>query len=183
VPLTTVDPKPALVVVDLQRSIVAIGVPGTDEVVARSARLLEAFRGAGHPVVLVNVDGSPAGRSDHNPTGGSMRMSGEQLEFAAELGQQASDIVVTKHMRGAFHGTVLEQELAERGVTQVFLTGIATGSGVEETAREAYARGLHVVAVTDAMTDRQRDVHDFVVTRVLPRFTQTATTDEVLAAL
>lgn len=182
-PLSVLDPRPALVVVDLQRSIVAIGVPGTAEVVAHSARLLDAFRTAGHPAVLVNVDASPGGRSDHNPGGVPTRLAGDQLEFVPELGRRDADLVVTKHTRGAFHGTSLEQDLAERGVTQVFVTGIATGSGVEETAREAYARGLNVVVVTDAVADRDPEVHDFVLARVLPRFTETATTGEVLAAL
>ncbi|WP_017934755.1 isochorismatase family protein [Nocardioides sp. Iso805N] len=182
-PLSILDPKPALVVVDLQRSIVAIGVPGTAEVVAHSARLLEAFRAAGHLVVLVNVDASPGGRSDHNPGGVPTRLTGDQLELVPELGRRDTDLVVTKHTRGAFHGTSLEKELAERSVTQVFVTGIATGSGVEETAREAYARGLNVVVVTDAVADRDPEVHAFVLTRVLPRFTETATADEVLAAL
>lgn len=182
-PLTTVDPKPALVVVDLQTSIVALGVPGTPQVLANSARLLDAFRAAGHPVVLVNVDASPGGRSDANPGGVPTRMSGEQLDFVSELGQVDSDLVVTKHTRGAFHGTSLEDDLRSRGVTQVFLTGIATGSGVEETAREAYARGFHVVTVTDACADRDPATHDFVAGRVLPKFTETTTTEGVLAAL
>lgn len=182
-PLSTVDPKPALLVVDLQKSIVGIGVPGTEEVVANSARLLEAFRAAGHPVVLINVDASPDGRSDANPAGGGARMSGEALDFVPELGQVDSDLVVTKHTRGAFHGTPLEGLLAERAVTQVFVTGIATGSGVEETAREAYARGLNVVTVTDAVADRDAETQEFVLTRVLPKFTETATTEQVLVAL
>jgi nicotinamidase-related amidase len=182
-PLSTLDPKPALLVVDLQAAIVAMGAPGTTEVIERSARLAAAFRAAGHPVVLINVDGSPAGRSDVNPAGGGMTITGDALAFAPELAQASSDVVITKHTRGAFHHTALEDELATRGVTQVFITGIATGSGVEETAREAYARGLHVVTVADACADRDPEVHEFSLTRVLPRFTETATTDEVLAAV
>jgi nicotinamidase-related amidase len=181
VPLSTLDPKPALVVVDLQAAIVAMGVPGTAEVIDRSAQLLDAFRGQGHPVVLVNVDAGPGGRSDLNPAGGGRTMTAEEIAFVPELGRVDSDIVVTKHTRGAFHGTALEQELTARGVTQVFLTGIATGSGVEETAREAYARGFNVVTVTDAMVDRDPAVHAFVVSKVLPKFTETASTAEVLA--
>jgi nicotinamidase-related amidase len=182
-PLSTLDAVPALIVVDLQAAVVAMGLSNTAEVVERSARLLEAFRDRGHLTVLVNVDASPAGRSDHNPAGGGIVMTGEQLAFVPELGQVEADVVITKHTRGAFHGTALADELAGRGVTQVFLTGIATGSGVEETAREAFAHGLNVVTVTDAVADRDPEVHDFVLRRVLPRFTETATTAEVLAAL
>lgn len=182
-PLTAIEPKPALLVVDLQVGIVGMGVPDTPEVVARSARLAAAFRARGHTVVLINVDGGPGGRSDANPAGGARRIAAEELVFAPELGQQADDVVVTKHTRGAFHGTALAQELAARGVTQVVVTGIATGSGVEETAREAYAHGLNVVTVTDAMADRDPETHAFCVRKVFPKFTETATTDDVLAAL
>jgi nicotinamidase-related amidase len=182
-PLSVVDAKPALLVVDLQVGIVAMGVPGTAEVVERSARLAAGFRAAGHPVVLINVDAAPGGRSDHNPAGGARTIDPSTLAFVPELAQAADDIVITKHTRGAFHATALEAELAARGVTQVFVTGIATGSGAEETCREAYARGLNVVSVIDAMADRDPETHAFVTTKVLPKFTETTTTDEVLAAL
>ncbi|HVX55000.1 isochorismatase family cysteine hydrolase [Nocardioides sp.] len=182
-PLTVIDRRAALVIVDLQVGVVDMGVPGTPDVVARSARLADAFRAHGHLVVLVNVDGGPGGRSDANPAGGIRRIPVEELAFAPEHGQRSDDLVITKHTRGAFHGTALAQELAARGVTQVVVTGIATGSGVEETAREAYAHGLNVVAVVDAMADRDPETHAFCVRKVLPKFTETATTDEVLAAL
>ncbi|MFD0070181.1 isochorismatase family protein, partial [Streptomyces sp. NPDC127574] len=71
--VTTIDPRTALVVIDLQHGIV--GNPGVAphpaaDVVERSARLADAFRGHGLPVVLVRVtaaaDGSDAvsGRTD-----------------------------------------------------------------------------------------------------------------------
>ena len=44
-------------------------------------------------------------------------------------------------------------------------------------------RGLHVVSVVDAMADRNPETHAFVVGKVLPKFTETTTTDEVLARL
>lgn len=182
-PLSTLDATPALLVVDLQAQVIAMGLEDTPAVVERSAALAKAFREQGHPVVLINVDASPDGRSDANPAGGGARLSGDALAFAPELGQVDSDIVITKQTRGAFHGTTLEAELARRGVTQVFVTGVATGSGVEETCREAYARGLNVVTVTDAVTDRDAEVHEFVLRKVLPRFTETATTEQVLARL
>lgn len=182
-PLSVVDDVPALLVVDLQAAIVAMGLAETPQVVARSARLAEAFRAKGHPVVLINVDAAPGGRSDANPTGRATRIPPEGLAFAPELGQVDSDLVITKHTRGAFHGTALADELAARGVTQVFVTGVATGSGVEETAREAFAHGLHVVTVVDAMADRDPETHAFCLTKVFPKFTETATTEEVLARL
>jgi len=59
--LTTLDPKTALVLIDLQYGIVAPpAVPRSGaEVVARAKELANAFRAQGLPVVLVNVAFSP----------------------------------------------------------------------------------------------------------------------------
>jgi nicotinamidase-related amidase len=53
---------------------------------------------------------------------------------------------------GAFIGTSLDDYLRQRGVTQIFLTGIATSNGVEATARSAYDYGYNVVIVVDTIT-------------------------------
>jgi nicotinamidase-related amidase len=52
--------------------------------------------------------------------------------------QHPADHLVSKQRLGAFIGTSLHDYLRKRGVTQVFLTGIATSSGVESPARSAY---------------------------------------------
>jgi nicotinamidase-related amidase len=57
VPFTTLDPKTALVLIDLQNGIVAAPTTpysGT-EVVARAAAFADAFRAHHAPVVLVRV--------------------------------------------------------------------------------------------------------------------------------
>ena len=64
-PLTTLDPKTALIVVDLQKGVAAMA-PGTmfDVVVERSRALADGFRTQGLPVVLVTVDGVAPGRTE-----------------------------------------------------------------------------------------------------------------------
>ena len=63
--LTTLDAKPALVVIDLQNGIMAVpAVHPLDDVIQRSAGLAAAFRRHGLPVVLVNATGVPPGRTD-----------------------------------------------------------------------------------------------------------------------
>ena len=63
--LTTLDPTPALVVVDLQKGVLALPTahPAT-QIVERSARLADAFRRRGLPVVLVNATGRAPGRTE-----------------------------------------------------------------------------------------------------------------------
>jgi nicotinamidase-related amidase len=60
---------------------------------------------------------------------------------------------VTKRTRGAFTNPDLEEHLKALGVTQVVLAGIATSSGVESAARQAYELGFNVTLAIDAMTD------------------------------
>ncbi len=104
-------------------------------------------------------------------------------ELVPELEQQPGDLLVTKQRVGAFIGTSLDDSLRQRGVTQIFLTGVATGSGVESTARSAYDFGYNVVFVADAMTDRDADTHRHCVEKAFPRLGETATTDDVLKML
>ncbi|RLV50214.1 isochorismatase family protein [Nocardioides mangrovicus] len=187
--ISALDPHAALVVVDLQRGV--LGVPTepqtADEVLARSVRLAEAFRAAGQLVVLVRVSFAPDG-ADAMPGRTERAVLGRTLpgrwdELSDELTGHPEDVVVTKRNWGAFHGTGLDVQLRRRGVTQVFLTGIATTAGVESTARAAHEHGYHVVVVTDAVADRSADHHRHSVEHVFPRLGETGTTDDVLALL
>jgi nicotinamidase-related amidase len=101
-------------------------------------------------------------------------------ELVPELEQHPEDHVVSKQRWGAFIGTSLDQYLRQRGVTQVFLTGVATSAGVESTARSAYDHGYNVVLVVDAMTDRSEEGHRHCVEKIFPRLGETDTTDNVL---
>jgi nicotinamidase-related amidase len=184
--LTTLDPRTALVVIDLQQGIVATDTAPhtTAEVVDRSVRLADAFRGHDLPVVLVRVsfapDGAdaPPGRTARGASGRTYPEGWDQL--LPELGE---GIVVTKRNWGAFHGTDLDLHLRRRGVTQVVITGVATRFGVESTARAAHEHGYHVTLVEDAMADRDADGHRASVEGVFPGLGEIGTTDEVIDLL
>jgi nicotinamidase-related amidase len=181
--LSTLDEKTALIVIDLQQGIVAIPTAHpNNEVVANSAKLADAFRGHGLPVVLVNVSGGAPGRTESRPPAGFQFPDGWDV-LVPELGQVPSDHTVTKRTWGAFTGTDLDDHLKAQGVTQVVITGISTSSGVESTARHAYENGYHVTLATDAMTDRSLDTHDYVVANVFPRLGETGSTSEIIELL
>jgi nicotinamidase-related amidase len=186
-PVSTIDPTSALVVIDLQNGVAAIETAPhlASEVVERTTRLAEAFRASGRPVVLVRVTGTAddavPGRTEVARAGGGARPEGwdQIVDVLAPLG----DVTVTKRNWGAFYGTDLDLQLRRRGVTQVVLTGIATSIGVESTARAAHEHGYHVAVVTDAVADRSAEEHAHSVERIFPRLGETGTTDEVLALL
>lgn len=63
------------------------------------------------------------------------------------------------------------------------ICGIATGAGVESTARSAYDEGFGVVVVSDASVDPNPDRHALSLEHALPALGLVGTTAEVLAAL
>ncbi|HEY3736896.1 MAG TPA: isochorismatase family protein [Jatrophihabitans sp.] len=184
-PVSSVDQHPALIVMDIQTAIAASGelAHPIAEVAGRAGALAAAFRRHGLPVILVNVDGTSTSRTDNGARPLGFTFPPEALEFLPQLDQQPSDLVVTKKRIGAFHGTMLDSLLRERGVTQIFLSGIATTMCVEGTARAGHEHSYNVVVATDACTDRDLQLHEHSVTRILPRVAETATAEEIIAAL
>jgi nicotinamidase-related amidase len=181
--VTTLDPITALIVVDLQNGIVGASfIHPIDEVVARSRALIDAFREQGLPVILVNVAGGAPGRTERPPRRSEPFPEG-WADFIPELGQQSSDIVVTKRTWGAFASTDLEMLLNKLDVTQVVVIGVATGTGVESTARQAYECGFHVTLAVDAMTDGRTESHDYSIKHVFPRLGETGTVQDIIDLL
>ncbi|MFT4122356.1 MAG: isochorismatase family cysteine hydrolase [Microbacteriaceae bacterium] len=183
-PITTLDPATALLVIDLQKGTTAAQTAHPIEgVIGNAARLAAAFRERRLPVVLIRYDPSqaPTGRAELG--GGLSDLPPDFAEFVAGLQPASGDLVVTKGPWSAFAGTGLQEELAARGVTQVVLCGVATSFGVESTARAAYDLGYNVTIVTDAITDRFPDAHDRSVTGVFRILGETGVTDDVIAQL
>ncbi len=181
--LTTLDPNTALLVIDLQQGL--IGSPLVhpfSEVVDRARALIDAFRARGLPIVLVNVAGIAPGRTEQ-PRRHRDALPESFAEFLPELGQQPDDIVVTKRSWGAFARTDLEARLKALGVTQVVVVGVATATGVEATARQAYEAGFNVTLAVDAMTDARAEAHEYCLRKVFPRLGETGTTAEIIDLL
>lgn len=180
--LTTLDPNTALIIVDLQRGIVCLPlIHPVAEVITRASALANAFRERGLPVVLVNVAGRAPGRTEQ-PRQAASHPDG-WTDLIPELSQQPADIVVTKRTWGAFASTDLEVQLKARGVTQVVIAGVATGTGVESTARQAYEQGFNVTLAIDAMTDMRPETHEYSIRNVFPRLGETGATQEIIDLL
>ena len=149
--------------------------------IERTYVLLDAFRRRDLPVVLVDVVGGARGRTEQPP-----RFSTFPEKFCdliPELGRQASDIVLTKRTWAVFASTDLEAQLKANRVTQVVVAGVATGTGVEATARQAYDRGFNVTLALDAMTDVRTEAHEYSLASVFPRLGETGSTQDILNLL
>jgi len=182
VTITALDPATALIVIDLQAG--TLGGPTAhpaEEIVGRAAALLAAFRQRGLLVVLATVTGTPAGRTEYGA--GAREFPAAFSTLVPGLGQEPSDVTVTRATWSAFAGTELDAILTDRGVTQVVLAGIATSFGVESTARDAYDRGYSVALAIDAITDRSAGAHQATVAGVFPALGQSGTAAEIIALL
>ena len=181
--LTELDPKTVLLVVDLQKGLLgaALNQP-MSVVVERASALANAFRAQGLPVVLINVAGGAPGRVEQGRRMPDPLPEGF-TDFITELGKQPSDIIITKRTWGAFASTDLEAQLKTRGFTQVVVLGVATSSGVEATARQAYEAGFNVTLAVDAMADTRPEGHDYSLQKVFPRLGETGTAQEIIDLL
>jgi nicotinamidase-related amidase len=181
-PVTTLDTKTALIVVDLQKGILSrVDAKAMSGVTECAVALLDAFRKHKLPVVLVNAAGVAPGRNEQPRMPATF--PAEFFELIPELKQQPSDHTVTKRTWGSFTNTDLDAWLKKNLVTQVVVCGVATSAGVESTARFANELGYNVTLATDAMTDMSTEAHDNSIKRIFPRLGETGTSAEIIALL
>ena len=111
-----------------------------DEVIANIASLVERARSAAVPVVWVQhasdelVEGSDVWR------------------YVPELRRDPSEPLVHKRYGDSFEDTVLEAELARRGVGRLVVTGAQSDACIRSTIHGAFTRGYDTVLVGDADT-------------------------------
>jgi nicotinamidase-related amidase len=184
----TIDERSALVLIDLQKGILALPtLLSPDDIKNRARRLAAAFRASTLPVVRVKVawsaDGGdlPPGRAlipgpkSAPPTAYS--------EFPEDFPPHPGDIILVKRHWGAFTGTELDLQLRRRGVTQIVLAGISTSIGVESTARSAWENSYNLTFVEDAITDVDAASHSHTFTKIFPQLGEIATTEQVIGTL
>ena len=93
-PFTTVDPRTALVVIDLQKGIAALPPPeAARSAIANAARLIQLFRETRRPVVLINVVGAAPGRAERKRSGDR---PADWTDRLPDLGYAPDDIRLSK---------------------------------------------------------------------------------------
>lgn len=186
-PVTALDLRTALVVIDLQKGLSEFPtVHPFSDVVANAARLATAFRRANLPVVLVTVAFSADGGDMLRPRVDVQRQLTVGPDFAQlmpQLEPAPDDILITKRQQSAFFGTELDLQLRRRAVTGIVLCGIASGGGVDATARAAYERAYNVTFASDAITDVDPAIHELEVTKIFPRLGEVDTTGAILGQM
>ena len=188
-PITALDPRTALVVIDMQKGIVAMPtVHPVQTVIDNVVALTTAFRARSLPVALVHVGWSADfGDALKSRVQAATPSRTPTPDFSAYIDNLEADpqhdILIRKRQWGAFYGTDLDLQLRRRGVTNLVLCGISTSIGVESTARDAYERSYNVTFAEDAMTDLNSDAHDRALGIIFPRIGEIGSTADIIAKL
>ncbi len=178
--------RSALLCIDLQQEYFdasrPLRAPGGAEVLANAARLLDAARERGIPVLHARH----VSRKPDSPT---FARNSRFCEFVAEASPREGEYVVTKSRPGAFYGTDLDDRLRSGGITRLFLCGLLSFMCVDTTAREAHARGYDVVFVSDATASlpigelAAEEIHRVVCAVQGWMFSQVMRTDDAIQLL
>ncbi|HZZ51440.1 MAG TPA: isochorismatase family cysteine hydrolase [Pseudonocardia sp.] len=173
----TFDPQStALVIIDMQRDFVEPGgfgeTLGNDvsllrEVIPPLRRVLDAARRAGMVVIHTREghrpdlsDCPPAKLGRGNPTlrigdsgpKGRILIRGEYgHDIIDELTPRPGELIIDKPGKGSFYGTSLGEELTNRGITSLVVTGVTTEVCVHTTVREANDRGYECLVLSDCV--------------------------------
>jgi nicotinamidase-related amidase len=189
--------KTAFIIVDMINAVVKgqgppyTTPPGRVSLVKNYQRLIAHCRSVGTPIIYITTyrraDGSDAPRTVPDvglPHGGSPMLPGTPpTNVIDELKPRPEDYVVVKPRFSAMYGTNVEGILHDLGVDTILVGGISTPRSVEGTAREAKNRDMQCVVVSDCCDGPEKDVHEFIIERVLPLLVRVRTTDQVIAAL
>jgi nicotinamidase-related amidase len=171
-----IDPAhTALMVIDMQRDFIEPGGFGEtlgndvrllEKIVPTVARLIDAFRIAGLPIIHTRechkpdlsdlpeakrARGKPSMRiGDPGPMGRILIAGEPGADILPALAAKPGEIVLDKPGKGAFYGTKLPSILAERKVTHLVFAGVTTEVCVQSTMREANDRGFYCLLAEDA---------------------------------
>jgi nicotinamidase-related amidase len=177
---TPIDPSStALLVMDYQNGILGM-VDNSDELLAIASNLTKMFREHGGTVAYVRVAFADGDLDDVPATSGMAAVvSPERREMfhvdhpATQIhdaiAPQEGDIVVRKQRVGAFSTTDLHEQLQARGIDTLVLAGVSTSGCVHSTVLDAYDRDYRVIVLSDAVADRDTEVHNFLLEHVFTK--------------
>jgi nicotinamidase-related amidase len=132
-------PNTALLVIDVQNDVVANAYQ-RDQVIAKISTVVDKARAQQVPVIWVQH------ASEELPEGT------EGWQYVPELQRRESEPLVHKNYGDSFEDTILESELAQRGVGRLVVTGAQTDACIRATLHGAFTRGYDTTLVADAHT-------------------------------
>jgi len=181
--------SPALVVVDVTVAFTDAASPlccddGT--AVAANARLLEAARAAGVPVVFSTVVmGEPERQAAAHfirkmPGLLSIADDPDRVKIDPRIAPREGEPVIEKIFPSVFFGTALASILATWRVDTVIVTGMSTSGCVRATAVDALQYGFRPIVAREAVADRDQIAHDNALRDLQLKYADVVGIEEIL---
>ena len=152
---------------------------------ANAARLLQAWREQQAPIFHVQH----SSRIADSP----LRPNQAGWEIKKEVAPQPGEARLTKNVNSCFIGTPLEQELHQRGISDLVLCGLTTDHCVSTSARMAGNLGFNVYISSDATAtfDRKgadgksysaQQIHETALASLHEEFATVTTSDQIIGS-
>ncbi len=194
-------PTTALVVVDMQLYFMGEGQPSecpvAREIVPNVNRLADAMRRAGGAVIWIQTVSGPESldfwsvyyqrmtdqAADARVEGMSPGGSGYDLWPGLDVRDQ--DRIVNKTRFSAFlpSPSPLEGVLRDGGIDTLLITGVATCTCCESTARDAMMLNFRTMMISDGCAAPDDELHNASLTQFYAQFGDVQSTDQVVALL
>lgn len=204
-PETSLDiHKSALLVIDMQNDLIKcqdghfsnVTLMGQAKgIIENTASAIFAARQAGIPVIYAchvhRRDGADVVptitdamfQSKPSASGQTMVEGTPGAQIVDELLPAPEEHVIWKRRPSAFYNTDLELMLRTRGIDTVILTGVVTDGCMASTVRDARARDLHVIVLSDCCATSLQEDDDYFLKRVFPKVGRVRTAAEIIAAI
>lgn len=181
------DKQAALIIIDMQKAIdepywAEYGPRNNPEAEQKLSQLIIRWRETGRPVIFI--------RHDSTEIHSAFRPDKATHAFKDDLTPETGDKVVAKKVNSAFIGTDLEDYLRQKGITQLFFSGVKTNNSVEATVRMAANLGfdcflLHDCCFTFGLKDfggvirSAQDVHHMSLANLHGEYCQIISSDDL----
>ncbi|GLY97770.1 isochorismatase family protein [Actinoplanes sp. NBRC 103695] len=185
--------SPAVLVIDMVRAYFEPGAElymGSCECLESAARVVDAARRAGVPVIFTRVVYGPGGVDGglFFKKVGALRHfvegSGSNLgEIMPVLGPAENDLVITKQYASAFFGTTLASTLAAAKIDTLLVCGVSTSGCVRASAVDAISYGFLPIVIRQAVGDRDPRPHEANLFDMAAKYAEVWDEDAVLKRL
>ncbi|WP_105616118.1 cysteine hydrolase family protein [Vallitalea okinawensis] len=133
----------ALVIIDVQVGIFNIAnypIYNEKELLENIKKLIMEAREKEIPIIYVQ---------HHHDEGGILQYGSEVWQVHQDIKPKEGDIIVHKNKPDSFQDTTLKDELEQRNISHLIMTGLQTEYCVDTTCRRAFSLGYDVSLVKD----------------------------------
>lgn len=181
--------RPAIVVIDFSVGFTDPACPigaDYDAEVAATARLIEAARPKGVPVLFTTIAYAPGGRDGgawlrKAPGLAILEEGSELVEIDARLPRAPADPLIVKKGASGFFGTNLAALLAAERVDTVIVCGATTSGCVRASVVDAVQSGFPALVPRECVGDRAPEPHAANLFDIDAKYGEVVGLDEMLA--